>query len=150
MRFAPSSETLKLEEYISSKNDGDDVSYLEVLQKLKIDVRTPKGRGSFYSACRRLGRECQCIPNYGYRLSSVNTVFPIIDQKVNRVVSGIKRTETASGNLLDCHSAQMTDPQREAVKFTNYQCAAALGSVKTAKTIIRKERPALSEVKPVI
>jgi hypothetical protein len=148
--FTPSEETLRLEKYISAKKHGEDFTYAEAMRECGINIKTPAGRGKFYTACKRLGRECICIPNYGYRLSSPNTVFEIIDQKVNRVVSGIKRTETASGNLLTCHSEQMTPSQREAVSFTNFQCAAALGSVKSAKAIVRKEHPVLSEVKPVI
>ena len=146
----PSEESLKLEEYISKKKDGEYVTYDEIYNALKINLRTNAGKGKFYTACRRLGRECPNKPNYGYVLSSPSNAGAITNAKVGRVISGTKRMVVAVDNVLAMHSDKMTEPQRQVQENTKIVGNAILGKARSAKKIIRKEQVQITEANPTV
>lgn len=146
----PSEETLALEKYISEKKDGEFVTYKELKDECDVDVRTNSGRGKFYTACKRLGRECLNVQNYGYKLSSPSNALTIADNKVGRIKGAAKRAIVATSNLSECHSKDMTDSQNAALQSIELGSKAIIGKVQSARKIIRKEHPVLSEVNPTI
>ena len=146
----PSEETLALEKFISEKADGEFITYKEVKELFKIDLRTSKGRGKFYSAGKRLGREFLNVQNYGYKLSSPATAMTITNGKVERIGSAAKRTVNAIGNLRNHHESEMPEPQLSAMTHIEHSCNAILGTKRSMKRIIRKELPKLSEINPKI
>jgi hypothetical protein len=146
----PSEDTLKLEKYIAGKNNDEYVTYRELKEVLGIDIRASNGRGKFYSACKRLNRECVNKPNYGYKLSSPSTALPIVYNKVGRVKGAIKRTITATSNIKHHHNSEMTEPQRQAIDMTELGGKAILGKIELSQKRIRTVQPRLSEVNPVV
>jgi hypothetical protein len=152
----PSEEMLALEKYISEKYEQTKstgecwITYQEIKEEFSLDLKTPFGRGKFYSACRRLGVEYICKPKYGYKLSSVNIASNIVDNKVERIKGATKRTETAIDNIIDKHDNELPKPMKESFEYTKHGCAAILGQQRSLKKAIRKAAPQLSLISPLI
>ena len=144
----PSEEMLKIEEYLSKKANGEYVTYKELKEELGIDIHTQ--RDKYYTACRRLGRECINKPGYGYLMSSATNAPTIANNKVDRVIAGTKRVVVAVDNLENMHSSEMTETVKDVLSNTKNVGNAILGKARSAKKIIRKEHPQLSEVNPTI
>ena len=152
----PSEKMLALEKYISEKYERKKgtgecwLTYKELKEECTIDIKSSEGRGKFYSACHRLGIEYINKPNYGYKLSSVDIAPVIVGNKLERVKTATQRTETAIDNILDKHSEELPEPQRESFEHTKLGCAAILGQQRSLKKVIRKEYPQLSAVTPTL
>ena len=152
----PSEKMLELEKYIADKYEqkksegGCWIIYKETKENLSLDLKSPDGRGKFYSACRRLGIEYICKPNYGYKLSSVDIASNIVDNKVERIKGATQRTETAINNIIDKHDDELPKPMKESFEYTKHGCAAILGQQRSLKKVIRKAAPQLSPVVPQI
>jgi hypothetical protein len=144
----PSKDTLTLESYLAEKSDGDFITYKELETVLGFDVR--KKRGIFYTACKRLGRECLNKPNFGYQLSSSTTALPIVNGKVERIVSSSKRMVVSAKRIRAMHSQDLTGPQIQVLDNCEFTGDAIAGNVRSMKKIIRTERPQLSAVSPSI
>lgn len=145
----PSEETLKLEAFLSVKPHGAVIPYQEFIDELGIDVRDLKYRGKFYSACRRLNREVRNIYKYGYRLSSCANALPIVEDKIDRVVSGAGRVVRAVENLEDMHE-DLSLLQREVLSNSKNVSNAIRGKARSAKKIVRKEVARITEAAPHI
>lgn len=146
----PSEDTLKLEKYIANKSNDDYITYVEVKESLGIDIRTSNGRGKFYSALKRLNRECVNKPGYGYKISSPSTALPIVYNKMGRVKGAIKRTVTATSNIKYHHETELTEPQRRSIDMTELGGKAILGRIESTQKRIRDVQPQISEVNPVV
>lgn len=145
---APSDDTLKLEAYISTKKHGDVISYQELIDMIDVDVRLPHNRGKFYSACRRLKREVTNMQKYGYRLSCCDTAIPIVNGKLNRVISGTRRMVKSVDNLGEHHGADLTPSQKDVLTNSKYAGNAIMGSARSAKKIVRREVAQITEASP--
>jgi len=146
----PSEEALILEKYISEKPDGAEISYLEIIEHCKIDIRLPLNRGKFYTACKRLGRECVNKPGFGYITSSPANTLLIADTKGNRILSATTVAVKASTNLETMHGKELPTQQLETLQHFKYGCNAILGKVRSEKKMLQKAVPQISEVKPVV
>jgi hypothetical protein len=146
----PSEETLLLEKYISEKSDGAEISYLEIIENCKIDIRVSVNRGKFYTACKRLGRECINKPGFGYITSSPSNTLLIADNKGNRILSATTVAVKATTNLENMHGKDLPGTQLETLQHFKYGCSAILGKARSEKRILQKAVPQLSEVKPIV
>lgn len=144
----PSEEMLSLEAYILQKKDGEYITYPECIDVLKIDLRVAASRAKFYTACKRLGRECLNKPGYGYQLSSKSNVLPIVYGKTTRVTAAARRMVTAASHVKNMHKQELTAPVIDVLNNAEYSGSAICGSSRSMTKIIRKEHLQITEAKP--
>ena len=149
-RFVKSNDTISLEAYIESKNPGDDMSYLDIKEQTGIDVRTTKGRGSFYSACRSCNCEFKIVRGFGYIKSHPKNANEIVGKRTKGAQRAGERLETTSTHIIDQHGKDMPPSQVAAIEQAKYAGAAIAGQARTTKTIVVKEQIRISEAKPTV
>jgi len=146
----PSKDLLVLEAHLLTKKDGEFVLYEYVKKEFDIDLKTPKGRSKFYTACKRNKLSYQCKPNYGYKLSCPETALPISNSGISRIVSATKNSVRVNSNLLDKHGDTLGTPVKDLLIQTKTTGNAIIGIARSQKHAIQKEYVQVKMVVPVI
>lgn len=148
--FTPSEETLKLEAYLLAKKNGEEVTYKELKEELSFDIKAGANRGMFYTACKRLGRECLNKPNYGYILSSVENSITIASNKTERIIGSTRRMVKATTNLETTHSEELPQYTKDVFENNKTVGNAILGKARMAKRFGLKKSVQISEANPIV
>jgi hypothetical protein len=140
-----SQETIKIENYLSSRNYGEFVSYADIEENTGVSMDI-KGKGYMRTALRRMKCEYSPVRGAGIELASEKNTTRIIIHKLEKIDNAVKRSERTYDNLIPFHEKlnqeELKSVQLVGAAFGAIRLAAANGKryLKSQKTFIPQSR----------
>ena len=114
----------KIRVWLESQADGATLTWLDIEKHTGIPMRaTPvkgvRGRDLVRGVLKRMRRTYESIPSVGIRLSAPETSVSITQEKVARVLSGIRAVSHSASVNLERHGEQMSGTDRDKLTRTS-------------------------------
>jgi hypothetical protein len=133
-----SEETLKLETYIGTKKDGDELSFFQIETETKIKMNE-RGKNFLRTALKRAKREYSSIHGHGIKLANASLVVPILSHKFKKIDRAVHRADKSHRNLQEQFFDQLDPVHQKQVLFAGAVFGAIRIAAQNGKLIYKKE-----------
>uniref|UniRef100_A0A6M3L492 Uncharacterized protein n=1 Tax=viral metagenome TaxID=1070528 RepID=A0A6M3L492_9ZZZZ len=137
-RIKLSEETLKLQQYITTQEDGTELSYLEIEQATGIDMNE-RGKQILRRGIKRARREYSTIRGYGIKLACPETTLPILSGKIIKIDRCVKRAEKTHHTLQEQFFSQLSPEEQKQILFAGAVFGAIRIAAENGKLIYKRK-----------
>ena len=135
-----SKETLILEEYIRTKEDGTELSFEQITHETGITMNT-YNKNHLRTACKRAKREYASIYGYGIKLADDKTVMPILTNRLVKIDRTVKRGEKSQKILQEQFFNSLSEQEQKNILFIGACFGAIRAAAENGKLIYQKNNP---------
>lgn len=135
-----SNETLRIEEFLKTLHNGQQVSYSEIEKQSGVKMNA-RGRGFMRTALKRLNLEFTTIHGEGIELGSPDNAMRIISTRIVRIDNSVRRAEKTVKNVHDKFYDSLNDIEKKNVMYLGAVFGAIRQHSNSAKAFFKKEHP---------
>jgi len=111
-----SKETLQIENFISTKEEGSFLTYAEIEKESGV-IMDNRGKSFLRTALKRCGHEYLCMKGEGIELASPDSAMTITAHRLVKIDNTVKKSKKTTRNLHNKFADRMEETASKQISF---------------------------------